>query len=174
MFSAPSLGGNWNNRLVSPIDIFCPLIEKQLSFIYSLVWYGCFMGSGASECTSDTLTRLSTNAQQYRHFAVDTTSSPVTKKIIYFCDLNPYRPGMFCYCSDRLSGETNTWSGMYIHEWMTYLLNLPILRSLSLMHEIGHLKVWDIYSCFDGAPSYILNVLSFNLHVDSSEIRPGL
>merc|ERR1711976_473021 len=74
-------------------------------------WYGCMTVTEAEYDVCDTIdTVLSTDSSKYRHYAVDTTSEPIEKKIIYFCDLNQYRPGMFCYCSDRKSGEANTWS----------------------------------------------------------------
>lgn len=76
-----------------------------------MIWKGC-LTTETLENTCDTVeTILSTDARKYRHFAVDTATEPIEKKIIYFCDLNPYRPGMFCYCSDRKSNEPNTWSG---------------------------------------------------------------
>ena len=52
-------------------------------------------------------TRDSTSAKRYRHFAYD-----ATHQIIYFCDLNPYKEGMFCYCSNRKdAGTDNVWNG---------------------------------------------------------------
>ena len=77
-------------------------------------WYGCEVDPAPSDATCDTIeTSKSTDRTKYRHFAVDTTTEPIEKRIIYFCDLNPYREGMFCYCSDRKSDEPNTWSGEY-------------------------------------------------------------
>ena len=70
----------------------------------------------------------SNDATKYRHFAVDTTATPIQKKIIYFCDLNPYRSGMFCYCSIRkwepedntVAVEANTWSGNFMVGFTKY------------------------------------------------------
>ena len=84
-----------------------------MNVYFRVQWYGCMTVTEAEYDVCDTIdTVLSTDSSKYRHYAVDTTSEPIEKKIIYFCDLNPYRPGMFCYCSDRKSGEANTWSGM--------------------------------------------------------------
>ena len=60
-------------------------------------------------CSNETIeqARDATKADQYRHFAVDEVSDTV-----YFCDLNPYRDGMFCYCSNRKDPDhKNKWIG---------------------------------------------------------------
>ena len=69
-------------------------------------FYGCktVQEPEASTCIEDK-TRDATKAEDYRHFAVDDVSDTV-----YFCDLNPYREGMFCYCSNRKDNK-NTWIG---------------------------------------------------------------
>jgi len=55
-------------------------------------WRGCPKSSTSPlSCGPDT-TRLSTDPTKYRHFAVDPA-----KQILYFCDVNPYRVGIFCY-----------------------------------------------------------------------------
>ena len=53
------------------------------------------------------ITRDSTSKTKYRHFAYDSTH-----KIVYFCDLNPYKEGMFCFCSDR-NEDGNVWNGKF-------------------------------------------------------------
>lgn len=99
---------------------------------YRLKFLGCITSEATSvSCESESYTpnpRLNTiesnDATKYRHFAVDTTTTPVEKKIIYFCDLNPYRSGMFCYCSIRkweggsenVPVEANTWSGNFMED----------------------------------------------------------
>ena len=55
-----------------------------------------------SNCARD-LTVDSTDADNYRHFAVDTINN-----IIYFCDHSMHREGMACYSS---SDEGATWTG---------------------------------------------------------------
>ena len=62
--------------------------------------------TGTSQEGASKITRDSTSATKYRHFAYDSTH-----EIIYFCDLNPYKEGMFCYCSDRSDPEKNVWNG---------------------------------------------------------------
>ena len=66
--------------------------------------------TSADKCSTELQghTRDSTSRTRYRHFAVDDTH-----KIVYFCDLNPYKEGMFCYCSDRSTTGTNVWNGEY-------------------------------------------------------------
>ena len=89
-------------------------VHKYYFKIPRVEWYGCEVDPAPSDATCDTIeTSKSTDRTKYRHFAVDTTTEPIEKRIIYFCDLNPYREGMFCYCSDRKSDEPNTWSGEY-------------------------------------------------------------
>ena len=109
---------NYDTPDASPIGV------NELKFL------GCITTDPtAVSCETDSYTpnpRLNTiesnDATKYRHFAVDTTTTPVEKKIIYFCDLNPYRSGMFCYCSIRkweggtenVPVEANTWSGNFM------------------------------------------------------------
>ena len=99
---------------------------------YRLKFLGCITTEPTTvSCDSASYTpnpRLNTiesnDATKYRHFAVDTTTTPVDKRIIYFCDLNPYRSGMFCYCSIRkweggsenVAVEANTWSGNFMED----------------------------------------------------------
>ena len=90
------------------------LITNTLTMYFRIQWYGSHPPITAS-CSSDLwassaskITRDSTSPTKYRHFAYD-----LTHKIIYFCDLNPYKEGMFCYCSDRSDPEKNVWNGKY-------------------------------------------------------------
>ena len=66
----------------------------------------------------------------YRHFAVDDVSDTV-----YFCDLNPYRDGMFCYCSNRKDPDhKNKWIGENI---FNFPKKLYIFVSQFQVSEIG-------------------------------------
>ena len=89
----------------------------------------------------------SNDATKYRHFAVDTTTTPIQKKIIYFCDLNPYRSGMFCYCSirkwepvdDTVAVEANTWSGNFMVGFTKYFsmkLKLSFLCRIATLYRL--------------------------------------
>ena len=79
---------------------------------FRVQWYGSFPNSGGDTCSADLKghTRDSTDKTRYRHFAYDSIH-----EIVYFCDLNPYKEGMFCYCSDRRNvennGSPNVWNG---------------------------------------------------------------
>ena len=92
----------------------------------------------------------SNDATKYRHFAVDTTTTPVDKRIIYFCDLNPYRSGMFCYCSIRkweggsenVAVEANTWSGNFMEDKrnnFSMKLNFFSFHNTELPRYIGYI-----------------------------------
>jgi hypothetical protein len=89
------------------------------NYNYRIVWYGCLdkIRFKTKKCSTnfDDVPIMADSPTEYRHFAVDTSTVPEVKKIIYYCDRNPYRSGMFCYCSDRQSaGEGNTWSGNFM------------------------------------------------------------
>ena len=88
------------------------LLEKlnHLCCVRRVQFSGCLTVQGTSgTCSNETIeqARDATKADQYRHFAVDEVSDTV-----YFCDLNPYRDGMFCYCSNRKDPDhKNKWIG---------------------------------------------------------------
>lgn len=59
-------------------------------------WKGCPLDlSTQSSCRPDT-TRISTDPTKYRHFAVDPLNL-----ILYYCDVNPYRSGIFCFSNQQ-------------------------------------------------------------------------
>ena len=95
------------------------MAQCVLRILYAFIsnrvkWYGSHPSLSGSSCSTELwgqsgpskITRDSTSNTKYRHFAYDETH-----KIIYFCDLNPYKEGMFCYCSDRTNADTNVWNG---------------------------------------------------------------
>ena len=55
--------------------------------------FGCPRETTAANCTEDS-TRVSNNHQQYRHIGYD----PLME-IFYFCDVNPYKEGLYCYAN---------------------------------------------------------------------------
>ena len=84
---------------------------------YRVKWFGSHPPTTGKTCadaskelwdgSKSKITRDSTSRTQYRHYAYDSTHD-----IIYFCDLNPYKEGMFCYCSDR-NEPGNVWNGKF-------------------------------------------------------------
>lgn len=110
-------------------------------------FFGCLPDAGVTEtCDPVDNTIMANSATQYRHFAVDTTTTPEAKKIIYFCDRNPYREGMFCYCSDRL-GEPNTWSEL--PRYVGYIEGFSPLRGRMYFRDSRGTAILSSYNCKD-------------------------
>ena len=65
--------------------------ENQFG-ISNIEWKGCPKKSVTPLTCDLRQTPLSTNPAEYRHFAEDSDN-----QILYFCDVNPYRVGIFCY-----------------------------------------------------------------------------
>ena len=84
--------------------------------IQKVDWKGCFVSSKPvlQTCAPDS-TRISSNVSQYRQVAYDSAN-----KILYFCDLNPYRnSGLTCY-SNKLGTKTFTELPSYINNILGY------------------------------------------------------
>lgn len=140
---------NYDTPDASPIGV------NELKFL------GCITTAATSvSCESESYTpnpRLNTiesnDATKYRHFAVDTTTTPVEKKIIYFCDLNPYRSGMFCYCSIRkweggsenVPVEANTWSEL--PRYIGYIVGFSPSRGRVYFKDGEGQAVLSSYNC---------------------------
>ena len=82
----------------------------------SVQWFGCNFTPDETPASCPTedkdrtvaKTRDASKKEDYRHFAYD-----APHKILYFCDLNPYREGMSCYCSNRTESDKNQWLGKW-------------------------------------------------------------
>ena len=84
-----------------------------LSF-QSMRFYGCFdkdivdANFTTDRCDGNPSTRDASTVEEYRHFAIDDL-----RDILYICDVNPSKEGMFCFSSDNIIYETPTWLGMH-------------------------------------------------------------
>ncbi len=114
-----------------------------------LEFFGCMMASTVGlKCdpriTSQTV--MADDRKKYRHFAVDTTPSPVKKRIVYFCDKNPYREGLRCYCSDRLSGD-NKWTEL--PGFVAYIVGFSEKRGRMYFKDRKDRAIMSSYNCLN-------------------------
>ena len=94
-------------------------------------WRGCPKSSTSPlSCGPDT-TRLSTDPTKYRHFAVDPA-----KQILYFCDVNPYRVGIFCY-----SVKKETLTFVELPHYIRYIQGYSTVKGRMYFKEIQIIKL---------------------------------